>query len=129
MSNKRKSFTGQMFDFILDEKNFTKKNMIIFVLMIGIIGFTGVMLLINPRHTHSGDCAHSLYNDDLNRSILEEYGYSKTELEEMDEETLLSLSSHLIVNTRNQVAGRIHDGELSYEKSLEIKNKFYQYDI
>ena len=127
MSNKRKSFTGQMFDFILDEKNFTKKNMIIFVLIIGIVGFTGVMLLINPRHTHSEDCAHSLYNDDLNRSILEEYGYSKTELEEMYEKTLLSLSSHLIVNTRNQVAGRIHDGELSYEKSLEIKNKFYQY--
>lgn len=127
MSNKRKSFTGQMFDFILDEKNFTKKNMIIFVLIIGIVGFTGVMLLVNREHSHNGDCAHSLYNNDLNKSILEEYGYSKAELEEMDEETLLSLSSHLIINTRNQVAGRVHDGELSYEKSLEIKNKFYQY--
>lgn len=127
MSNRKKSFTGQIFDFILDEKNFTKKNMIIFVLIISIIGFIGVAFLINPTHIHDDECADSLYNDDLNKSILEEYGYSKAELEEMDEETLLSLSSHLIVKTRNQVAGRIYDGELSYEKSLELKNKFYQY--
>lgn len=127
MSNRNKSFTGQVFDFILNEKNITKKNMIIFVLIIGIIGFIGVTFLLSPKHVHDDECAHSLYNDDLNKSILEEYGYSKAELEEMDEKTLLSLSSHLIVNTRNQVAGRVHHGELSYEKSLELKNKFYQY--
>ena len=47
----------------------------------------------------------------------------------MDEETLKSLGNSILIKTRNQVAGNPHDGEYSYEKSVETKNRFYQYAL
>ena len=90
MDNKRKSFTGQLFDYVLDEANFTKKNAVIFMAVLGIIAILGIYLSIGYKNTKDDLKIHT---PEYYRSLLEEFGYCKMELEEMDEDKLSYLAN------------------------------------
>lgn len=126
MNNKRKSFTGQLFDYVLDEANFTKKNAVIFMAVLGIIAILGIYLSIGYKNTKDDLKIHT---PEYYRSLLEEFGYCKMELEEMDEDKLSYLANNLIEKTSSQVAGDIHNKELSYNDSLDKKNEYYSYAL
>lgn len=129
MSNRKKNFTGQLFDFILDDNNFNKKNLIILILIVGVIGVVGATSLLNFNYNQDDLGGYDFYSVEYNANILEEFGYSKAEIEEMDEETVKSLGNTILLKTKNQVAGEIYKGEYPYNKSIETRNKFYQYAL
>lgn len=129
MSNRKKSFTGQLFDFILDDNNFNKKNLITLILIVGIIGVVGAISLLNLNYNQDDLGGYDFYGVEYNANILEEFGYSKAEIEEMDEETIKSLGNTIMLRTKNQIAGEPYKGEYPYNKSIETRNKFYQYAL
>ena len=81
MSNRKKSFTGQILDFILNDNNFNKKNSIILVLILGIIGVAGVLFLTNFNYNEDDLGGYDFYDKEYNTRVLEEFGYSKVEIE------------------------------------------------
>ena len=89
----------------------------------------GATSLLNFNYNQDDLGGYDFYSVEYNANILEEFGYSKAEIEEMDEETVKSLGNTILLKTKNQVAGEIYKGEYPYNKSIETRNKFYQYAL
>lgn len=128
MTKKRRSFTEQLFDSFINEKNLNKKNSIIFLILIFITSIIGVFLSISTKETED-TAGLNFFTSDYNIEILQNIGYSQSEIEEMDEDTLFNLANKIAIKTDNQIAGDPWNEELSYSESNDIKLKFYQYAI
>lgn len=128
MSKNRKSFTEQLLNMLVNEKALNNKNVLILIILIGVIAIAGVFLSFTPsKRGFNNNDEMNYIETDYNIAVLENIGYSKAEIEEMDEETILSLGNDIMLKTYNQVAGDEWKEELPYSKSMEIKTKFYQY--
>lgn len=126
MSKNRKSFTEQLFDTFINEKTLNNKNVVILIVLIGIIAVTGVFLSFSSKDVDDIG-GLNYFTIDYNIKVLESVGYSKAEIEEMDEETIFNLGNSIMIKTQHQIAGDEWKDELPYSKSSEIKTKFYQY--
>ena len=127
MSNRRKSFTGQLFDFILNDNNFNKKNTIILISILGVVGVVGAISLMNFNYDMDDLGGYEFYDLEYYSNTLEEFGYSKAEIEDMNEDALKKIGNDVLIRTKNQVAGEVYDQEYSYDKSIETRNRFYKY--
>lgn len=128
MNKNRKSFTEQLFDTFVNEKTLSSKNVIILIALIGIIAIIGISFSFTKKEVGYLN-EYNNFPIEYNIKILEEVGYSKAELEEMDEDRIYDLADDIIFKTRNQIAGDEWKKELSYSESSEIKTRFYQYAV
>ena len=126
MSKNRKSFTEQLFNAFINEKTLSNKNIIILIALIGIVAIIGIFLSFSQKNIDDMG-GYNYFSIEYNIKTLEEIGYSKAEIEEMDEETIFNLGNSIMIKTSNQIAGDEWKDELSYSESSEIKTKFYQY--
>lgn len=122
----RKKNTSQLLDSILNEKNLTVRNLIIGVAIISIVGLIGIRLSFShEEHAHIE--GEKDFDTNYQTALLEEIGFSKMEIEEMDESLYSSFADRLVTKTRNQVAGENYKKELSYSDSRDVKMDFYQH--
>lgn len=128
MSKKRKSFLEQLFDMLVDGKNLNNKNIIILMIILVIIAITGIVLSL-PAKYEDDMGGINYFTTEYNYQVLESIGYSKAEIEDMDEDTIYELANDIIIRTNNQIAGDEWKEELPYSESIDIKAKFYQYAI
>lgn len=128
MAKKRKSFLEQLFDMLVDEKNLNNKNIIILMIIVVIIAITGIVLSLSTKDEDDMGGVN-YFTTEYNVQVLESIGYSKSEIEDMDEDTIYDLANDIIIRTSNQIAGDEWKDELPYSESIDIKTKFYQYAI
>lgn len=128
MNKSRKSFTEQLLYKLINEKNLNNKNVLILITLIGIIAIIGIFLAFSSKDEYKMGVPE-YYSNDYNIKVLENIGYSKAEIEDMDDDTLANLANDIIIKTHNQIAGDAWKEELSYSESSEIKTKFYQYAV
>lgn len=123
--NKR-NFTKQLLESIISEKNLTIKNLITGVIIVGIIGLIGVRLSFSYKE-HINAENKDYIDDDYKIALLEEAGFSKIEIEEMDKNLYDTFSNKVLEKTKNQIAGEKHKKELPYSYSKDVKMDFYQH--
>lgn len=124
MNKNKRNFSEYVDYLVFEKKIFNSKITPILLLGLFIICIFGVVISINKDKDNVEGIE---YTSDEKISILEDYGYSKAEIEEMEEDTLNSLSNKLLINSRNQLVGDEWATELDAVNSSDLKIKYYQY--
>lgn len=126
MNKNKKSFSEYMEYLLFEKKLLNTKTAILLVFLIGVIAIAGLKITLKPSLNEDGE-VH--FDNDYRSELLEEFGYSKSELEEMNEEEKINLSNTILIKTRNQVAGDEWKDEFSKESYHELKMEYYKYAI
>lgn len=121
MANKNFNFQDKITQLLFSNKKFA---IILGVLLI-VVSFGGVFLINRPSKSivEEGDIE---YTQNFKDDSLVEFGFSKTEVESMDEERKIDLANKVIIPIRNQVAGDEWKDEYPQELLNETKNKYYK---
>lgn len=125
MKKNKKSFWEQLEYLLFERKLLNTKTGLAFTAIIGVIAISGVMIsLKSPRPmVEEGDVE---YTEDLRVDALEEYGFSKPEIEQMDEDRKIDLSNKILIQYRNQVAGDEWKEEFPISSHSDLKTKYYK---
>lgn len=125
MNDKNEKFIKQLYSSFFKNDKSNSKLVIAIILVFNIIAFLGIAI----SSLHGGEEDSSIFSFTTKEKImeLEEFGYSKEEIELMKEEDIDDLFDNVYSKTYNQFAGDRWSKELDSNEASSLKTKYYQY--
>lgn len=124
---KRKDFNNiqDYIFYLITEKNIiTPKNIILFIITIGIIAFISIELFVTNSRNEDPFIGEE-FTYDYMIEVLVNQGYEESTLKEMDEDRVVSLFNEVFYNTKNQNAGNEKNKEYPSSLAETLKQDYY----
>lgn len=124
---KRKDFNNiqDYIFYLINEKNLINpKNIILFIIAIGLIAFISIEFLSTNSRNEDPFIAEE-FTYDYMIEVLVNQGYEESVLREMDEDRVVSLFNEVFYNTKNQNAGNEKNKEYPSSLAETLKQDYY----